>query len=77
MDKETINSLIDKILDGENVSAKEDFDSLITQKMNDAMDSKKIEIASSIYGNEEPDEINDDELTVDNDIENETANENV
>ena len=78
MNKETINSMIDKILDGDNVSAKEDFESLITQKMNDALDHKKVEVASSIYGGEQSEVTDDSELEIeDNELENEIANENV
>ena len=80
MNKETINSMIDKILDGDNVSAKEDFESLITQKMNDALDIKKTEVAASIYGSEQSDDLDTttDEIEVEEtETEDETANDNV
>lgn len=55
---ETINSMIDKIIDGDNASAKEDFESLIAAKLSSALDAKKQEVAQSIYQNQE---VTDDE----------------
>ena len=40
--------LIDNIQQGDNVSAKKDFDTLMSQKLTAALDAKKIEIASSL-----------------------------
>lgn len=50
---ETINSMIDKIIDGDNVSAKEDFESLIAAKLSSALDAKKQEVAQSVYAGQE------------------------
>lgn len=40
--------LIDNIQHGDNVTAKKDFDTLMSQKLTAALDAKKIEIASSL-----------------------------
>ena len=40
--------LIDNIKNGDNVKANKTFDSVIKQKLNDALDAKKVEIASSL-----------------------------
>lgn len=46
---EQINDMLDKILGGDNLGAQDDFSSLIAQKMTQALDQKKVEIASSLY----------------------------
>lgn len=40
--------LINNIKQGDNVEAKKGFDSVIGQKLTDALDAKKIEIASQL-----------------------------
>ena len=55
---EQINSMIDKILGGDNTSAKEDFEALISAKVASAIEVKKQEVAQSIYQNQE---VTDDE----------------
>ena len=52
--QEIISSMIDKIYSGEHVDAKTDFESLISQKMTDAIEAKKQEIAQSLYSNNQP-----------------------
>ena len=42
------NELINNIKDGDNVIANKAFDSLMKSKLNDALDAKKVDIASSI-----------------------------
>lgn len=50
MDAEAINNMLAKIVDGDNTGAKEDFETIISQKLNAALDAKKQEVAHSIYG---------------------------
>ena len=50
---EVINNMIDKIIAGDNVSAKEDFDSLISTKVTSALDARKVELAQAIYARQE------------------------
>ena len=40
--------LIDNTQHGDNVTAKKDFDTLMSQKLTAALDAKKIEIASTL-----------------------------
>ena len=46
--------LIDNIKNGDNVKANKTFDSLIKSRLNDALDAKKVELASEIGKQEEP-----------------------
>lgn len=59
---ELINSMIDKIVSGENTSAKEDFEALISAKVSNALDVKKQEVAQSIYGEKQPEEAQEEEI---------------
>lgn len=56
---EVINTMINKIEDGDNVGAQDDFAALISTKLQTAIEVKKQEIAQSIYQNQE---ITDDEI---------------
>lgn len=51
----SVSGMIDKIFDGQNSEAQTDFESIISAKLADAMDAKKIEIAQSMYGGDEED----------------------
>lgn len=53
MDTDTLNDFISKIIDGNNTEAKDDFENIIAHKLNAALDAKKIEVARSIYGQQE------------------------
>tara|TARA_Y100000114_G_scaffold54981_1_gene50256 strand:+ start:2031 stop:2201 length:171 start_codon:yes stop_codon:yes gene_type:complete len=44
----SIENLIDNIKNGENVKAGKDFEALMTGKISDALDAKKIELASTM-----------------------------
>ena len=44
----SIENLIDNIKKGENVKAGKDFEALMTAKITDALDAKKIELASTL-----------------------------
>ena len=47
------NELIDQIGDGDNVKANKTFDNVMKSKLNDALDAKKVDIASSIGKSED------------------------
>jgi len=62
MDKsEIINQMINHIIDNKNTEAGESFNSLISAKLNDALEAKKIEVAQTIYNYQEVDEPTDEE----------------
>ena len=48
--------MIDDIIDGNNTDAKAGFDSAFSSKLTDALDVRKVEIAQSLYNQEEEDE---------------------
>ncbi len=54
--KEIINKMIDDIIDGNNTDAKDGFESALSNKLTDALDARKIELAQSIYSKEVEDE---------------------
>jgi hypothetical protein len=54
--RDIINKMIDDIIDGNNTDAKDSFEAAISNKLTDALDAKKIEIAQSIYSKEVQDE---------------------
>jgi len=67
--KQTIDDLINKIIDGDNIGAQGDFNSIIADKINTVIDLKKQEVARSIYGQEtqeEPVEDSEEEITDEN-----------
>ena len=53
---EIINKMIDDIIDGNNTDAKDGFESALSNKLTDALDARKIELAQSIYTKEIDDE---------------------
>ena len=53
---EIINKMIDDIIDGNNTDAKDGFESALSNKLTDAIDARKIELAQSIYTKEIEDE---------------------
>lgn len=62
MDDDSIVNMLAKIVDGDNTGAKEDFESIISQKLNAALDAKKQEVAQSIYGQQvDTDDVEDEE----------------
>ena len=54
--RKIINKMIDDIIDGNNTDAKDSFESAISNKLTDALDARKIELAQSIYSKEVEDE---------------------
>jgi len=53
---EIINKMIDDIIDGNNTDARDGFESALSNKLTDALDARKIELAQSIYTKEVEDE---------------------
>jgi hypothetical protein len=53
---EIINKMIDDIIDGNNTDAKDGFESALSNKLTDALDARKIELAQSIYTKEKDNE---------------------
>lgn len=51
----SVDGMVDRIIDGDNTGAQADFEALISAKLSDALDAKKVEVARSIYGDEEED----------------------
>lgn len=47
--QEIIKSMIEKIFQGDNVGAQEDFDTAISSKLTSALDDKKLELAQNVY----------------------------
>lgn len=58
--------MINKIIDGDNIGAKEDFHSIIADKINTVMDLKKQEVAASIYGSDKVEAETEEEITDEN-----------
>lgn len=72
-----INNMIDKIIQGDNTNAQEDFEALISSKLQTAIDDKKKEVAQSIYGSTEisSEEDGNDEEEIEIDSEEDTEEE--
>lgn len=64
--KQSIDDMINKIIDGDNIGAQEDFHSIIADKINTVIDLKKQEVAASIYGSEQADTETEEESTDEN-----------
>jgi len=62
---ENINNFINSITAGDNVTAKEELEELLSSKAFDALQVRKQEIASTLFGGqqeEEQDEYSDEEI---------------
>ena len=62
MDQEYVSSMVDDIIDGDNLAAKEKFEDLIASRVFSALDQRKIEIAQRIYKEDQPEEESEEEL---------------
>jgi|TARA_B110000977_G_C11008743_1_gene466814 hypothetical protein len=62
---EHIRGLIDALADKDYTTAKSAYDAAVSDKMTDALDARRIEIASNIYdnGSAEDESIGSDELS--------------
>jgi hypothetical protein len=58
-----ILNFINGISDEDFVSAKSAFDSMMSSKMQDALDSQRIEVASKFYNDVPPVAVGDEEVT--------------
>lgn len=59
---ETVRELIDALADTDYSVAQNAFNTAITDKMRDAIDSARIEVASKIYNDESEEEYSDEEV---------------
>lgn len=50
---ETINKMIDDILNGDNLEAETGLNSVLASKLSDAIEDRKVEIAQSLYGKQD------------------------
>lgn len=64
--RQSIEDMINKIIDGNNIGAQEDFNTIIADKINTVIDLKKQEVAASIYGSEQADTETEEEITDEN-----------
>jgi hypothetical protein len=64
--RQSIEDMINKIIDGDNIGAQEDFNTVIADKINTVIDLKKQEVAASIYGSEQADTETEEEITDEN-----------
>ncbi len=74
--KDTLDSLIGNIINGDNLGAQQDFESVIQQKMNDAIEAKKHEVAASIYGTsgkEDTEDSSEEEIDTEEEITDDTV----
>jgi hypothetical protein len=68
---EHVKNLIDVIANGDLAAAKTEFEAALADKMSDALDSRRIEIANSIYNtaNDSLEDLPEDEISLDSEEE--------
>lgn len=71
----SVDSLIDKIVSGDNTEAQSDFNSLIAAKVQDALDIRKAEIAQAVYSSQDTENTSEDEPSESNEPEEEPEQE--
>jgi hypothetical protein len=59
---ENINNFINSIAAGDNVTAKEELEELLSSKAFDALQGRKQEIASTLFGGQQEEEYSDEEI---------------
>jgi len=59
---ENINNFINSIAAGDNVTAKEELEELLSSKAFDALQGRKQDIASTLFGGEQEEEYSDEEI---------------
>jgi len=59
---ENINNFINSIAAGDNVTAKEELEELLSSKAFDALQSRKQDIASTLFGGEQEEEYSEEEI---------------
>lgn len=70
MDKEIVQSFIDDVIAGELKSASDSFEGMMGDKVDNAIDQKKIEVAGRVFGESEveiTDELDDVDMGDDGD----------
>ena len=66
--KELVDKFIDDVLAGQNTDARETFDAAISQKITDALEVKKLEVAQAVYSkSDEPEEETEEEQDTEQD----------
>jgi len=60
--EKNINNFINSIAAGDNVTAKEELEELLSSKAFDALQYRKQEIASTLFGGEQEEEYSDEEI---------------
>lgn len=58
------NRIVDEIINGNNVGAKEAFDAAISSKLIDVMDARKIEVAKNFFKKQEEEPLDTQSETV-------------
>lgn len=66
MSQVLLNKLVDDILDGNNLDAKQTFEDAISIKLTDALNQRKADIAQSIYSPQEAEESEEQETENEN-----------
>ena len=59
---ENINNFINSIAAGDNVTAKEELEELLSSKAFDALQYRKQEIASTLFGGQQEEEYSEEEI---------------
>jgi len=60
--EKNINNFINSIAAGDNVTAKEELEELLSSKAFDALQYRKQEIASTLFGGEQEEEYSEEEI---------------
>lgn len=61
---QTIQDIIDKIIAGDNTAAQDSFDNVMAAKVTDALDTKRFELAQTVYDNSADQEVSIEEVPV-------------
>lgn len=61
---QTIQDIIDKIIAGDNTAAQDSFDSVMAAKVTGALDTKRFELAQTVYDNSAEQEVSIEEVPV-------------
>jgi hypothetical protein len=56
MDKEYISHMVDDIFDGNNTDARDKFEDIISTKISNALDQRKIDLSQTIFNDESQEE---------------------
>ena len=56
MTNELLNSFVQDIITGNNADAKDKFNTLLSSRVSDALDVRKVEVANSVFNQDEQEE---------------------